>query len=128
MGQRYLIDSNVVIDYLSGNMPAKGLGFMNQIVNDTPNMSVFTKIEVLGYPTTAEANGLLSSFINDSIVISLQDEIVDHTIKIRKKNKIKTPDAIIAATALCCGFILISRNEKDFNNIPHLKCLNPHTL
>ena len=128
MGQQYLIDSNVVIDYLSGNMSAKGMNFMNRIVNDTPKMSVITKIEVLGYQTTQEANYLLSSFINDLIVISLQEEIVDHTIEIRKKHKIKTPDAIIAATARVGEFTLVSRNEKDFKNIPHLMCLNPHSL
>jgi predicted nucleic acid-binding protein len=128
MGQRYLIDSNVVIDYLSGKIPAKGMDFLNQLVNDTPNISVITKIEVLGYQTSIEASSLLTGFVNDSIVINLQDEIIDHTIEIRKEYKIKTPDAIIAATSRCGGFTLISRNEKDFKNIANLTVLNPHSL
>jgi len=49
MGQQYLIDSNAVIDYLSGKIPEKGMLFMNQVINDIPNISVITKIEVLGY-------------------------------------------------------------------------------
>lgn len=128
MGQQYLIDSNAVIDYLSGNMPPQGMNFMNQIINDIPNISVITKIEVLGYKTTDEAHVLLSGFVNDSTVIALQDEIVDNTIEIRKEHKIKTPDAIIAATAQIFGLILISRNEKDFKNILNLNILNPHGL
>jgi predicted nucleic acid-binding protein len=128
MGQHYLIDSNAVIDYLSGNLPPKGMGLMNQIINDIPNISVITKIEVLGYKTTDEAYKLLSNFINDSTVIALHDEIVENTIEIRKEHKIKTPDAIIAATALSCGFTLISRNEKDFKNITNLALLNPHFI
>jgi len=45
MGQQYLIDSNAVIDYLSGKIPEKGMLFMNQVINDIPNISVITKIE-----------------------------------------------------------------------------------
>jgi hypothetical protein len=48
MGQQYLIDSNAVIDYLSGKLPKKGKLFMDKVINDTPNISVITKIEVLG--------------------------------------------------------------------------------
>ena len=32
MGQQYLIDSNAVIDYLSGNLPPQGMNFMNHHV------------------------------------------------------------------------------------------------
>jgi len=45
MGQQYLIDSNAVIDYLSGKIPEKGMPFMNQVINDIPNISVISKIE-----------------------------------------------------------------------------------
>ncbi len=50
MEQRYLIDSNAVIDYLGGKLPATGNSFMNSIVDDVPVLSIITKIEVLGYP------------------------------------------------------------------------------
>ncbi|MCF8381671.1 MAG: PIN domain-containing protein [Bacteroidales bacterium] len=42
-----------------------------------------------------------------------------------KSKKIKTPDAIIAATAMVHGCTLITNNEKDFNNIKGLKIANP---
>ncbi len=29
MGQQYLIDSNTLIDYLSGKLPVNGIAFMN---------------------------------------------------------------------------------------------------
>lgn len=126
MGQQYLIDSNAVIDYLSGKLPVLGMNFMHQIINDIPNLSVITKIEILGYRTKPDDQLILSSFVNDSTVIALQDNIVDYTIELRKEYKIKIPDAIIAATALCLGYTLISRNQKDFKNIPNLKLINPH--
>jgi len=46
-------------------------------------------------------------------------------VNIRRNKKVKTPDAIIAATALAHGFTLITNNEKDFNNINGLKIVNP---
>lgn len=49
MGQQYLIDSNSVIDYLSGKLYKNGMSFMNQVINDIPIISVITQIEVLGY-------------------------------------------------------------------------------
>ncbi len=128
MEKQYIIDSNAVIDYLSGKLPEKVMVFMNQVINDIPNISVITKIEVLGYKTTGEANQILSGFIDDSVVLGLYDDIVEQTIKIRKKHKIKTPDAIIAATALVNSLTIITRNEKDFNKIKGLEVVNPHTL
>ena len=46
-------------------------------------------------------------------------------VNIRKGKKIKTPDAIIAATALAYSFTLITNNEKDFAKIKGLKIINP---
>jgi predicted nucleic acid-binding protein len=128
MGQQYLIDSNAVIDYLSGKIPEKGMSFMNQVINDIPNISVISKIEVLGYKTTPEAYQLLSGFVEDSVVLGLPDDIVEQTIVIRKENKIKTPDAIIAATALVNELTIITRNLKDFNKIERLEVVNPYDM
>jgi predicted nucleic acid-binding protein len=49
-------------------------------------------------------------------------------VNIRRNKKVKTPDAIIAATALANGFTLITNNEKDFNNIKGLKIVNPFRI
>jgi predicted nucleic acid-binding protein len=128
MGQQYLIDSNTVIDYLSGKLPDNGRLFLDQLINNIPNISVITKIEVLGYKTTPEASQLLNDFVDDSAVYSLSDEIVKKTIEIRKEYKIKIPDAIIAATAMTNGLVLVSRNTKDFRIINGLEVSNPHEL
>jgi predicted nucleic acid-binding protein len=128
MGQQYLIDSNTVIDYLSGKLPQNGMLFLDQLINNIPNISVITKIEVLGYKTTLEASLLLNGFVDDSAVYALSDEIVKKTIEIRKEHKIKIPDAIIAATAMTNGLVLVSRNTKDFRIINGLEVSNPNDL
>ena len=54
--------------------------------------------------------------------------IVAKTIQLRQKQKIKLPDAVIAATALVDGLKLISRNTKDFKNIKGLEIVNPYKI
>jgi len=71
---------------------------------------------------------VLYKFVSISIVFGLDEEIVETTIDIRKKKKIKIPDAIIAATALVYDFTLLTRNSEDFKNIVGLKVLNPWTI
>jgi predicted nucleic acid-binding protein len=42
-------------------------------------------------------------------------------MNIRRDKKVKTPDAIIAATAIANDYTLISNNDKDFKSIQGLK-------
>jgi predicted nucleic acid-binding protein len=41
-----------------------------------------------------------------------------------EKGKLRMPDLVIAATALVTGRTLLTRNVKDFRDIPNLKYLN----
>lgn len=125
---QYLIDTNAVIDYLGNKLPASGMDFMNTVVDAIPNISVITKIEVLGFNAPEEHYKILSEFINDATVLDLTNNVVETSIEIRKQNKTKLPDAIIAATALTYDLVLISRNISDFKNIKNLKVIDPHSL
>lgn len=121
-----MIDTNAVIDYLGHKLPASGMDFMNGVIDDVPNLSVITKIEVLGFNAPDEAYQLLVNFTNDAMVFNLTESIINICIEMRKSCKIKLPDAIIAATALVHGFTIISRNTKDFQPIAGLACINPY--
>ena len=120
----YLIDTNAVIDYLGGKLSAGGMAFMDAIMNEIPNVSVITKIEVLGFNASKEHYTILSNFISDAIVFDLTDEVVNVCIALRKVYRAKLPDAIIAATALVNDFTLITRNVSDFKNIQGLRIYN----
>ncbi len=126
--QRYLIDTNAIIDYLGNKITATGMQFMNTVINEVPNISVITKIEVLGFNTTIDEYQLLADFMDDANIIELSKEVADICIDLRKRYKIKLPDAIIAATALAVNSTLITRNSSDFKNIIGLNVINPHTL
>lgn len=125
---QYLIDTNAIIDYLGNKLPATGKAFMDIIINAIPNVSVISKIEVLGFNTPDEHYKLLIDFMNDATVLDLTSNVVDASIDIRKKYKTKLPDAIIAATALVYDLILITRNISDFKNIEGLQVLDVHNL
>ena len=124
----YLIDSNVVIDYLASRLPSSGNTFIRGIINDLPIVSVITKIEVLCYTAPPKVQVQLNDFFNDATVIDLSADVVNESIEIKRQHKIKLPDGIIAATALVNSFTLITRNTNDFKNIQGLKIINPWEL
>lgn len=126
--QKYLIDTNAIIDYLGKKLPSSGMDFLNNVVDDIPGLSVISKIEVLGFNTPIEHYQLLIDFMNDASVLDLTDSVVEKSIELRKEYKTKLPDAIIAATALVYNLVLITRNNSDFKNIEGLKLINPHKL
>jgi len=128
VGKRYLIDSNTVIDYLDGKLPPTGMSFIDTIVDDTVLVSVITKIEVLGFNVNPSSHKILNDFMEDATVLPLDDDVVKQTINLRKSNKIKTPDAIIAATAIIHNLELVSRDISDFKNIEGLQLINPHVV
>ncbi len=125
---QYLIDTNAVIDYLGKKLPVTSMSFMNSLIDSIPNVSVVTKIEVLGFNAAGEYYSLLSDFMNDAVIFDLSEEVVNHSISLRKRYKIKLPDVIIAATAISFNLVLITRNIKDFNGIKGLKTVNPWDL
>lgn len=68
----------------------------------------------------------ISTFVQDSVVYGLDDAVANQTILSRKNSrKIKLPDEIIAAIALCVNLDLISRNVSDFSLIDGLTIIDP---
>lgn len=128
MGTQYLIDSNIVIDYLMGKLPPNGKNLMDGVINDVPQVSIITKIEVLGFNSPAPVFQMLSNFFDDSMVLGLTDEIAEQAIILRRSIKIKLPDAIIAASAMVYSLDLLSRNTEDFKNVSGLKVIDPYKI
>lgn len=129
MGKRYLIDTNAINDYLQELYPEKGLLKMDKVLSEEANISVITKIKILSYdPESGMLAGKIKTFVNDSTVFELNEEVINTTIELRKKYRLKIGDAIIAATAQLYNFTLVTNNERDFNRVKGLKMLNPHKL
>lgn len=102
------------------------MALIDEVLDTEPSISIITKIEVLGFDAPIEYYSLLEDFMSDVNLIYLTTAIVERTIFIRKSNKIKLPDAIIAATALVQGLTFITRNTNDFKSINGIKIINPY--
>jgi len=125
MEPKYLLDSNVIIGYLAGRLPGSGMETVSAIVDQTPNISVISQIEVLRFNDTPENEAILNNFVVMSVIHPLSSIVVQRTIALCKQRKINLPDAIIAATALVENMVLVTRNIDDFKNISDLILLNP---
>ena len=127
MGIKYLWDTNTAIYYLQQQFPPGAEKFIDDLLKDEqPVISAITEIELLCWKTASEKDlEVLDNFINDALIIELEQPIKLKTADIRKVHRIKLPDAIIAATAIVYDLTLISRNVVDFSNINGLKIINP---
>ena len=126
--EQYLIDTNVVSDYLSASFPNAGMKLMDSAIDAVPNISIITQIELLCWKTDEIITQNVIDFIADSVVLDITPNVITHCVSLRKSKKVKTPDAIIAATALAYGYTIITNNEKDFENIKDLKFINPYKV
>lgn len=105
-----LFDTNILIDYLNGIEQAKT---ELDLYRDKA-ISVITWMEVM-IGATPETEALIRSFLNGFDILSIEADVSEAAVKLRKKHNIKLPDAIVWATAQVNKRILVTRNTKDFS-------------
>jgi predicted nucleic acid-binding protein len=130
VGVKYLWDTNIVIYFLQKLFPSEIETWIDSILEmHQPCISVITEIELMCWKVADKNDqALLQRFIQEITVVDLEKSIKIKTAEIRKSTRIKLPDAIIAATALVHKCTLLTRNYKDFANIPELNVINPFEL
>jgi predicted nucleic acid-binding protein len=104
-----LFDSNILVDYLNGIAPAKE----ELIRYRDRSISVITWMEVMA-GAAPEVETATRGFLSGFEWISIDQDIADAAVTIRRDRKIKLPDAIIWATAQSKSLMLVTRNTKDF--------------
>ena len=125
----YLLDTNFVINYFKGIFSDDAAKFTDSVINDLTYVSVITRMELLSSQSLKPKDEeVIKEFIFDSTVFSLEENIITKMILLRRTNKIKLPDAIIAATAIVHNLQLITHNLKDFKNIPELIVVDANAL
>ena len=110
----YLIDTNIIIYYFNGLTADETL---NELLKTNFNLSIISKIEFLGWNEFAANPALYhqaQAFIAHATLYALTDEVAEQTIQLRQQFRTKTPDAIIAATALVNGLAVVTHNTQDF--------------
>jgi predicted nucleic acid-binding protein len=127
MGQ-YLIDNNAISNFFSAVFNAAAMNFMAEVIDDTPIISVITQIESLSWVNPdRNKEQLVKEFIQDATILELTPSVVTQCVRIRRNRSIKTPDAIVAATAIIHNLTLIT-SDKGFENIQGLTIIDPFTL
>ena len=125
MENNYLLDTNILIYYFNGIFTQDNTR-IDALIETSFTVSIITKIEFLGWAGFKEAALYVKAkeFIDNAVILYIDDAIADEAIRIRKEHKVKTPDAIIAATARVNDLGLATTNTDDFKNL-NLTLLNP---
>lgn len=114
-GSSIVLDTNIILYLLRGDI--KIASMLDEMIFF---VSILTEIELLGYTDiTIEDKNQIREFLSECTIVSLDDHIKDLCINIKQSIKIKTPDAIVAATALSLQIPLITA-DKGFEKIQDL--------
>jgi predicted nucleic acid-binding protein len=125
---RYLIDTNVWIDALSGKL-SSSVFLKFSVQASWAGYSAITRLELFGYPGLKNEEEIkIIELLKAFTEIDVDSNIIDKAIFIRKGIRIKVPDAIIAATALEKDCALITRNVEDFKGVIGLNVVDPHKI
>lgn len=113
-----LVDTNLIILAIGGRKDARDI-----LDGRTLFISVITEIELLSISFESSADErLMRDFISNCFLIEMDAEVRKQAISIRKRHKIKLPDAIIAASSVAKRLTLFTA-DKGFGKIAGLNAV-----
>lgn len=106
-GSNYVLDTNIVSYFLNGNRDVAS--FFN---SPTVYISIVSELELLSDPklTQGELDNL-KNLLETLYIVEINQVIKEYTVELKKRFKIKLPDAIIAATSLFLGYKLVTSDS-----------------
>ncbi len=111
-GIKYLLDTNFILGILKSSPAVLAEVSARKILAVECAYSTITKMALLGFPgITRTESGLIRNKLGYLTHIPLTTLILEAVIELRQTRKIKLPDAIIAATALCNAFELLTFDQ-----------------
>lgn len=106
----WLLDSNILIDYLNGiDLAADLLGKA-----EATSISRVSWIEVLVGAESPEQAKALRAWLARFTIIEIDAAVAERTTELRQSRRLRLPDLLIWASAQVHGLILVSRNTRDF--------------
>jgi predicted nucleic acid-binding protein len=109
-GIKYLPDTNIIIGLLKGRTEA--VKILEGINITECAYSAVTRMELLSFHgITTEEETAIQKLLERMTHLSITSAIEDAAIKIRRKHRLKLPDAIIAATAKIHGLTLLTLDK-----------------
>ena len=111
-----LLDTDVFVDHLRG---ARRLG----LGRNAGCYSVVTRAELYAGASGDEA--AVETILRPFREYEVDRQVAQTAGRLRRASGTLLPDALIAATALEHGLTLVTRNIKDFDQIPKLRVREP---
>lgn len=117
-GTSLLVDTNIVLYLLGGDITIAEVLDGKHIY-----ISEISELELLSY-SKFDSTQLkeVESFLGEIVIIEMNETIKKEVIQLRRKHKVKLPDAIIASTAIYLNMPLLSA-DKGFEKIEELNFL-----
>lgn len=112
-----LVDTDVFIDHL------RGARRLSTGLRGRVHYSVITRCELLS--ASKADDDLVAALLAPFAEIDVGRAIAERAGRLRRHLSIRTPDALLAATALEHRLVLVTRNRNDFAVVPGLKLRVP---
>jgi predicted nucleic acid-binding protein len=110
-GPDLLLDTNIVIYFLEGD------DRLSPFVSYNFAIPTITEIELLGWVGINQVEiTKIKGFLAACEIVELNKEVKNLSIGLKQRSKLKTPDAIIAATALHLNIPLVTA-DRGFNKV-----------
>ncbi|MBI1767834.1 MAG: type II toxin-antitoxin system VapC family toxin [Bacteroidetes bacterium] len=107
-GDKLVVDTNIIIYHLNGDKTIELLLMGKKLA-----VSFISEIELNSYPDLSnQQREVIQYFLSLTEIVHSNSYIVAEAVKIRIGKKLKTPDAIIAATALVLNLPLLSADKR----------------
>ena len=119
--RRFLLDTNVSIGYLDGHEPARKLLELRGATPLNSAMSQISRIEMLGFAALPlDAENHIVELLQAVAILPIDEAVEREAIAIRRRTRLKLPDAIIAATARAHGLELLTLDGRFKSTIESL--------
>jgi predicted nucleic acid-binding protein len=120
----YTLDTNAIIYYLDEDPTVVPL--LEPILGQDIAIfvSVVTELELLSHPgLTEEDMAAIQQLLTSVVIFPLESRLAQLAGALRRQYHLKTPDSVVAATALLTHTTLVTRNIRDFQGIDGLALL-----
>lgn len=109
IGVDYLLDTNFVLGMLKSTPEVLAVVSTKGLMARQCAVSAVTRMELLGYPgITGAEDALIRQRLAQFTYLPISTAIEDKAIELRRSHRVKLPDALIAATALCHGLEVLT--------------------
>jgi len=120
-GTKWLLDTNFAIGLLKGSQAIQDVLKNRPISIQDCSYSFITRIELLGFPAITDAEiESINKLLSAMNYVPMSRTIEDATIQIRQQFGLKTPDAIIAATASVHQLELFTLDQQLANRMSEI--------